>query len=157
MLFYYSRMNVCMNEKEELLKVGKYNPKFYEVLGIKIEELEIYRSKGLPSHMVKRKHFKCLKYIDYIPDIILEPDYIGINPNEQDTSIELVKKYADNVMIGIKLDTDGKYLYVSTMHDIQESKISRRLYSGRLKEFSSEIQKDTLNDTEKSIDNTEKQ
>ena len=157
MLFYYSRMNVCMNEKEELLKVGKYNPKFNEVLGIKIEELEIYRSKGLPSHMVKRKHFKCLKYIDYIPDIILEPDYIGINPNEQDTSIELVKKYADNVMIGIKLDTDGKYLYVSTMHDIQESKISRRLYSGRLKEFSSEIQKDTLNDTEKSIDNTEKQ
>lgn len=27
---------------------------------------EIYRSKGLPSHMVKRKHFSCLKYIDYI-------------------------------------------------------------------------------------------
>ena len=146
MLFYYSRMNVCMNEKEELLKVGKYNPKFNEVLGIKIEELEIYRSKGLPSHMVKRKHFKCLKYIDYIPDIILEPDYIGINPNEQDTSIELVKKYADNVMIGIKLDTDGKYLYVSTMHDIQESKISRRLHSGRLKEFSSKVQKDNTND-----------
>lgn len=42
----------------------------------------------------------------------------------------------DNVMIGIKLDTDGNYLYVSTMHDIQGSKISRRLYSGRLREFS---------------------
>ena len=56
MLFYYSRMNVCMNEKEGLLKVGKYNPKFNEVLGIKIEELEIYRSKGLPSHMVKRNY-----------------------------------------------------------------------------------------------------
>ena len=38
-------------------------------------------------------------------------------------------------MIGIKLDKDNDYLYVSTMHDIQESKIQRRLYSGRIKEF----------------------
>lgn len=125
-----------MSDKEELLKVGKYDPRFNDILGIDIEELEIYRSKGLPSHMVKRKHFKCLKYIDYIPDIILQPDYIGINPNESGNSIELIKKYSENVMIGIKLDTDGKYLYVSTMHDVQESKISRRLYSGRIKEFS---------------------
>lgn len=124
-----------MEQKEELLKVGEYNPKFNEILGIDIGNLEIYRSKGLRSHMVKRKHFKCLKYIEYIPDIILNPDYIGINPNEPSTSIELVKRYADNVMIGIKLDTDGEYLYVSTMHDIQESKIARRLHGGRLKEF----------------------
>ena len=65
-----------------------------------------------------------------------KPDYIGINPNEPGISIELIKKYADNVLIGIKLDTDGEYLYVSTMHEVQESKISRRLYSGRIKEFS---------------------
>lgn len=61
-----------------------------------IENLGIYRSKGLPSHIVKRKHYRCLKYIDYIPDIILKPDYIGINPNEQGKSIELIKRYADN-------------------------------------------------------------
>ena len=108
-----------MNKKEELLKVGEYNSKFNDILGINIQKLEIYRSKGLPSHIVKRKHYKCLKYIDYIPDIISEPDYIGVN-----------------VMIGIKLDTEGEYLYVSTMIDIQESKIERRLYSGRIKEIS---------------------
>ena len=125
-----------MDEKSELLRVGKYNQRFNEILGLEIDELDIYRSKGLPAHMLKRRHFKCLKYIDYIPEIIENPDYIGVNPNEQVTSIELVKRYADNVMIGIKLDTDGNYLYVSTMHDIQESKISRRLYSGRLREFS---------------------
>ena len=85
--------------------------------------------------MVKRKHYKCLKYIDYIPDIIAEPDYIGVNPNEAGESIEIVKKYEDNVLVGIKLDTEGEYFYVSTMYDIQESKVSRRLHSGRLKEF----------------------
>ena len=124
-----------MKEKE-LIKVGKYNSKFNEILGLDIKNFEIYRSKGLRSHMIKRNHFNCLKYIDYIPDIILKPDYIGVNPNEQGISIELIKKYADNVLIGIKLDTDGEYLYVSTMHEVQQSKISRRLYSGRVKEFS---------------------
>lgn len=125
-----------MGEKEELLKVGKYNPKFNDILGIDIKDFEIYRSKGLPSHMVKRKHYNCLKYIDYIPDIILEPDYIGMNPNEAGKSIELIKRYENNVLVGIKLDSDGEYLYVSTMHDVQESKITRRLHSGRIKEFS---------------------
>lgn len=146
-----------MSEKDELLKVGKYNPLFNDILGINIEELEIFRSKGLPSHMVKRKHYKCLKYIDYIPDIILNPDYIGVNPNEPEDSIELVKKYADNVMLGIKLDTDGNYLYVSTMYDVQESKISRRLFSGRLKELAVAMQKDSANNIENTVDNAEKQ
>ena len=91
-----------MNEKEGLLRVGKYNSKFNEILGIDMKDYEIYRSKGLPSHMAKRKHFNCLKYIDYIPDIILKPDYIGVNPNEQGLSIELIKRYADNVLIGVK-------------------------------------------------------
>ena len=86
--------------------------------------------------MVKSKHFKALKYIDYIPDIIKSPDYIGINPNENGTeSIELIKRYKDNILVGIKLDEENGYLYVSTMHDVQESKISRRLHSGRIKAF----------------------
>ena len=67
-----------MKEKE-LIKVGKYNSKFNEILGLDIKNFEIYRSKGLSSHMIKRNHFNCLKYIDYIPDIILKPDYIGVN------------------------------------------------------------------------------
>lgn len=122
-------------ENEELLRVGTYNPKYNNILGITLKNLDIYRSKGLPSHMLKRKHYKCLKYIDYIPDIISSPDYIGTNPNEQDTSIELIKKYKDNILIGIKIDANNEYLYVSTMHDVQESKIARRLHSGRLKPF----------------------
>lgn len=115
------------------IKVGKYNTALNNLLGINVAELDIYRSKGLPSHMLKRKHYKCLKYIDYIPDIIANPDYIGINPNEKNTSFEFVKCYQDNILIGIKLDTNKNYLYISSMYDVQESKISRRLHSGRLK------------------------
>ena len=42
-------------------------------------------------------------------------------------------QYEDNVMVGIILDTEDEYLYVSTMHDVQEAKILRRLHSGRIK------------------------
>lgn len=120
---------------EKLLEMGKYNLVFNEILGIDIEEYTIYRSKGLPAHLLNRHHENCLKYIDYIPDIINNPDYIGVNPNENDDSIELIKRYKDNILIGIKLDKSGEYLYVSTMHSIAESKIERRLHSGRIKKI----------------------
>ena len=122
-----------MEEKNDLIKVGKYDLRYNELLSIDIEELDIFRSKGLPAHMVKRKHYNCLKYIDYLPEIIENPDYIGVNPNENDKSIEFIKKYSKNVLVGVKLEKDGQYLYVSSMYDIQDSKISRRLYSGRIK------------------------
>ena len=132
-----------MNHTKDLLYVGTYNLQFNKILGIELDDKNIYRSKGLPAHMLKRKHFKCLKYIDYIPDILENPDYIGINPNESGKSIEVIKCYKDNVMIGIKLDTDGEYFYVSTMHDIQESKINRRLHSGRIKKVMIDKEKET--------------
>ena len=135
--WYFSTIQIMENSMDtNLLKVGKYNNSLNSVLGINLSEFDIYRSKGLPAHMLKSRHEKCLKYIDYIPDIINHPDYIGINPNETRTdSIELIKRYKDNILIGIKLDKSRNYLYISTMYDIQESKIQRRLHSGRLKEF----------------------
>ncbi len=121
---------------ESLIRVGEYIEVFNELLGVDIKVKEIYRSKGLPTHMVKSKHYNALQYIDYIPEIISNPDYIGINPNEKEgESIELIKRYKDNILVGIKLDKDENYLYVSTMHDVQESKIQRRLHSGRIKKF----------------------
>ena len=61
---------------------------------------------------------------------------LGINPNEtRADSIDLIKRYKDNILIGIKLDKSSNYLYISTMYNIQESKIQRRLHSGRLKKF----------------------
>lgn len=124
-----------MSDKDTIL-VGKFNEKFNDILNVNIEPKDIYRSKGLPAHMIKHSHFDSLKYIDYIPDIIKNPDYIGINPNEKSgETIELIKRYNDNILIGIKLDKKNEYLYVSTMHSINERKIQNRLHSGRLKKF----------------------
>lgn len=122
-----------MNEND-LIEVGMFKDEFNQMLGISLPIEMIYQSRGLSTHMIKRKHFKCLKYLSKINEILDNPDFIGVNPNEEN-SIEPIKKFNDNVLIGIKLDTNKNYLYISTMHDVQESKIQRRLHSGRLKIF----------------------
>lgn len=124
-----------MSSTDELIKIGKYNTKFNDILEVEFPELEIYVSKGLKAHIEKRKHYKALKYFDKIKEILESPDYIGINPNENVKSFEVIKIYKDNVMIGIKHDEENNYFYISTMIDIQQGKINRRLYSGRLKSF----------------------
>ena len=65
---------------ENLLKVGKYDNKFNEILGIEIAEVEIYRSKGLLAHMLKSKHQNCLKYIDYIRLLGSDPNVVNLSP-----------------------------------------------------------------------------
>lgn len=128
-----------MDKTLKLLKVGTYKQIFNELLGVSLKIRTIYCSEGLVAHLRSRKHFSALKYIDNIPDIIADPDYIGINPRESVDSIELIKRYEENIIIGIKLDIDRDYYYVSTMYEIQDSKIKRRLHSGRIKTFSKAI------------------
>jgi len=120
---------------KNLIEVGEYCQLFNDITGANLPLRKIYRSQGLSAHLIKRKHFDCLKHIDNIKDIIESPDYIGINPNEHEETIELIKKYDKNVLIGIKLDTSENYLYVSSMYTVQDSKLNRRLFSGRIKKY----------------------
>jgi len=82
----------------------------------------------LLAHLINRKHFVAAKYIDYLPDIIRQPDYIGIHND----SIELVKCYRDNIFISVKLDVSRSMYYVATMFDVKQSKIESYVKSGRL-------------------------
>ncbi|NMM61166.1 hypothetical protein HBE96_00295 [Clostridium sp. P21] len=122
-------------DDDKLIEVGEFYQELNDVIGSKLPLKKIYMSKGLSSHMIKRKHFCALKHINDISDIIKKPDYIGINPNEDGDTVELIKVFDKNILVGIKLDIENDYLYVSTMHDIPQSKLDRRLYSGRIKEF----------------------
>lgn len=117
---------------DNLTKVGDYAGEYNSLLNINLPSVPIYVSNGLRTHMINHNHSNCLKYISNIPDIIASPDYIGKNPKEPN-SLEFVKVYDNNVQIGIKLDISKNYMYVATMFDIKQSKINRRLNSGRLK------------------------
>ncbi len=123
---------------EKLTVVGRMTDKLNKIAGTSLPTTEIYCSEGLYEHMLKRKHLSCIKYIEHIPAIIREPDYVGSNPKEPE-SIELVKKFNNNVLLAIKLDKKMNYLYVASLYEIAQSKIDRRLFSNRLKRWGDEI------------------
>ena len=100
-------------------------------LQIQKNVIKIYRSKGLLAHLLKRKHYKAAKYLDYISEIITSPDYAGVFDNQ----IEFVKIFKDNIFLSIKLDASKDIYYVSTLFDVSLSKIESYCKSGRLKKI----------------------
>ncbi len=117
----------------KLFKVGTYSVEFNDILHINLPCTDIFQSAGLITHIYKR-HPHCVAYAAKISEIIRNPDYIGINPNEPN-SIELVKIFDKNILLAIKLDIDENYLYVASLFDINQKKIERRLNTGRIKRF----------------------
>ena len=84
-----------MGKDDRLIKIAFFNTKLNALLGTEYEAFSIYKSKGLLAHLINRKHFVAAKYINYLPDIIRQPDYIGIHND----SIELVKT---NIKVTLK-------------------------------------------------------
>ena len=113
---------------EKLIYVALLNKQVISLLKIPAQEIKIYRSKGLLAHLLKRKHYKAAKYLDYISDIIENPDYAGIT----DGQIELVKIFKDNIFLSIKLDVARQEYYVATLFDVSKSKIDAYCKSSRL-------------------------
>lgn len=115
-----------------IFPITSINNKLNSHLQFKPKTNVIYQSSGLKKHIEKR-HPECIEYLQYLPLIINDPDYIGVNPNEMNESFELVKIFDKNILIGIKLDTKDDYLYVATLHTITTGKLNHGLENGRLK------------------------
>lgn len=119
------------NKIEPIIKTPKILSDYYSFIS---EYDYIYKSGGLIKHIEKR-HPECSQYLKLLPDIINAPDYIGVNPNENVKSFELVKIFDSNIQIGIKLDIKNNYLFVATLHTITDAKLNHRIASGRLKKI----------------------
>jgi len=117
----------------KVIIVGEYNEKFNSLLELSLPIADIHVYPGLEKH-IKKKHADYLPYVEKIPEIISKPDYIGKHPTIEN-SIELIKVFEENILISINLDIDKGYLYVSSLYDVKQGKIERRLNSGRLVRF----------------------
>ncbi|MBO4387448.1 MAG: hypothetical protein J5817_10610 [Treponema sp.] len=113
---------------EKLIYVATLSQKLLSNLGRPETSIKVFRSKGLLAHLLKRKHYKAAKYLDYISDIIETPDYAGITAGQ----IELVKIFKDNIFLSIKLDVSKHIYYVATLFDVNQAKIDSYCKSGRL-------------------------
>lgn len=118
---------------DKLIKIGEFKQEYNQILNTSLPCFEIMQSTGLVKHIFKR-HSHCVQYLDKVSDILENPDYIGINPKENN-SVELVKVYEDNILIAIKLDCDNGYYYLASLYNISGGKMENRLNSGRLKKY----------------------
>lgn len=114
--------------------VGTLRQDIIDLLNLTLPSADILMFPGAIKH-IKRRHLDIFdQYFQLIPDIISNPDYAGVNPSELD-SVELVKVFANNMLVAIKLDPTG-YLYFSSIYKITPGKLENRITSGRLKKIS---------------------
>lgn len=113
-------------------EIGFINKTIRSKLNISTNADKVFISDGLIKHLEKRNKQNIFKYLNEIENIINNPDYIGINPREKETSLEYVKILSDNVLVGIKLDMKNDYFYVATIHEISNLKLNQRIKNGRL-------------------------
>jgi len=73
---------------EKFIEVGEFYQELNDIIGSNMPLQKIYLSKCFSAHLINKKHFNCLKHIDSISNIIENPDYIGVNPNEHGETIE---------------------------------------------------------------------
>lgn len=118
-------------------RVGYFKERMAENLGVEFTGT-IYASQGVIKH-IKKKHGKHLgkkitgNILQCMKEIIESPDYIGVYKlTDCGIHIELIKKAATNILIGIDIDDKRDYIYVSTMYPITDGKIDTRLFSGKL-------------------------
>ena len=127
-----------MNSKFYTYKrVGYLRKSVARELGIEFTGV-IYASPGVLKHIIKR-HGKQLdkntkkNIFEFMKMILEEPDYVGIYKNEGgQTAVEFIKRVYTNLLLGVEIDEEHQYIYVTTMYPITDKKIENRIYSGKL-------------------------
>lgn len=78
---------------------------------------------------VKERHPEIFeKYTGSLSDIISMPDYVGVHPDGK--SIELIKKFEDNILVAIRIKNSGP-LWIKSFYEIKDTKLSSYVSSGR--------------------------
>jgi len=101
-----------------------------------ISRLGLHYSPG-PVHIgpsnlehIRRKHpIEYVKYLQDIPDIIENPDYIGVHPRQG--GIEFVKVFDENVMVSVRPSVKGT-LFVRSVCIVSRERIQSYLQKGTL-------------------------
>lgn len=95
------------------------------------------RIKYVEKH---KKDFKSendyYKHIEQIPNIIQNPDYIGLHP--KDNSLQYIKRIDKIMLLGVRIKAKGDIFFRST-YPISESNLRKYLNSGTLIEYDKTI------------------
>ena len=107
--------------KEQIDLIIQNRPDLEDVLKLKDITMWSNRLEHIEKHRYNFAYGDFEKYIADIPEIISDPDYIGIPPH--DLSIQFIKCYGDNVLVAVRVATDGKMSF-RTMYSITDSQLA---------------------------------
>lgn len=120
--------------KSKIEQIGIVGNDIVQKFNLNISPLTpIYIGETNRNHMKNSHLSEYNSYCNDISDIIKNPDYVGINPN--DLSLEYYKDFGGTTIhIKIAVRPTGNNIYfVKTMYEIKPSKFSNYLNSGRIK------------------------
>lgn len=114
--------------------IGRFSKKIIDLLNLDIpENTNIYIGDQNREHMNKKHPHDYFYYNHLIPDIISNPDYVGIE--HKNNSIEYIKEVSIDpnviIKIAIRVSSNDKY-FVRTMYNISDHKIQSALSKGYL-------------------------
>lgn len=118
--------------KEQIDLIIQNRPDLEDVLKTNNILMWSNRLEHIEKHRSNFSYGDFEKYIEDIPEIIKEPDYIGVPPH--DLSIQFIKCYNDNVLIAVRVSTDGK-LSFRTMYPITDSQLADYEKKNRIWKF----------------------
>lgn len=113
--------NIGNLDNEKLKFISEKRPDFAS----KIKSNDILMWDNRFEHIEKhRMNFMNIydfdEYVKKIPDIIENPDYIGIK--DKDESIQFIKQYNDNILIAVRVNAKGN-LSFRTMYPITDGQL----------------------------------
>lgn len=126
-------------------RVGYLKSNIVSMIGIDFTGI-IYASPGVLKHISKRhsKQFNTKSsdtIIRWMRKIINKPDYVGAYINKEgQIAVQIIKRMYTNMLLGIEIDREKKYIYVATMYPITDKKINNKLKSGKLIDLREEVE-----------------
>ena len=119
-----------------MVKVGAVTQRVIDLLKLNMTEgTPIYIGQSNINHMLQSHPEDYRRYKEQIPNILEQPDYVGINPS--DNSIEYVKVFIFNdesVKVAVRISRGGK-LYARTIYARDLQKMERFVQKGYLLKY----------------------
>lgn len=104
-----------------------YNPQNIYLWGARIDE---HCDKHRIEYSSPKSYYEAIKNI---PNIISNPDYVGINSNNG--NIQYIKRLTDISLVGVKVISGKKGLLFRTIFPITEGKLQSNLKKGIYKKL----------------------
>lgn len=116
--------------------IGKVNKRVIQLLGLNYkEELPIILGDSNIEHMKRQHPLDYEKYGKDIKNIIDNPTYVALNPNQG--SIEYIKEYKINndfVLVAVRISNNGT-MFAKTLFTMTERKKNIYLKNGYAKKY----------------------